>query len=165
MARLGKPGHRQAYPSSRVLGAIVRGRQRGHIREKFRAAKRLIIPGPGPVPKGCNGQVFAARSARVRYRIVASPHVKKAALGHYRVRLNGEWIVVPDNAVVTEPNKFGPAVVWPYMGTAYAPAPGRKQRICVCPSCRVVKIVQRSRIGLSQFPRCQKRPSCGGTVP
>ncbi len=37
--------------------------------------------------------------------------------GHYRVRLNGEWIVVPDSAVVTEPNKFGPAVVWPYMGT------------------------------------------------
>ena len=51
--------------------------------------------------------------------------------GHYRVRLYGEWIAVPDNAVVTEPNKFGPAVVLPYMGTAYAPAPGRKQRICV----------------------------------
>jgi hypothetical protein len=33
------------------------------------------------------------------------------------VRLDGEWIVVPDNAVVIEPNKFGPAVVWPYMGT------------------------------------------------
>jgi len=32
---------------------------------------------------------------------------------HYRVHLQGEWIVVPDNAVVTEPNKFGPAVVWP----------------------------------------------------
>jgi hypothetical protein len=37
--------------------------------------------------------------------------------GHYRVRLYGEWVVVPDNAVVSEPNKFGPAVVWPYMGT------------------------------------------------
>jgi hypothetical protein len=37
--------------------------------------------------------------------------------GRYRVRLNGEWIVVPDDAVVTEPNKFGPAVVWPYMDT------------------------------------------------
>jgi hypothetical protein len=36
--------------------------------------------------------------------------------GHYRVRLNGEWIAVPDDAVVSEPNKFGPAVVWPYMG-------------------------------------------------
>src|SRR6516164_8766783 len=37
--------------------------------------------------------------------------------GNYRVRLYGEWIVVPDNAVVAEPNKFGSAVVWPYMGT------------------------------------------------
>src|SRR5215472_14307525 len=34
--------------------------------------------------------------------------------GSYRVRLNGQWFVVPDTAVVTEPNKFGPAVVWPY---------------------------------------------------
>lgn len=32
----------------------------------------------------------------------------------YRVRLNGQWIAVPPEAVVTEPNKFGPAVVWPY---------------------------------------------------
>jgi len=35
--------------------------------------------------------------------------------GHYRVRLYGGWILVPDDAVVTEPNKFGPSVVWPYM--------------------------------------------------
>ena len=34
--------------------------------------------------------------------------------GHYRVRIQGEWIVVPDAAVVTEPNRFGPTVVWPY---------------------------------------------------
>ena len=33
--------------------------------------------------------------------------------GHYRARIQGEWIVVPDDAVVTEPNRFGPAVVWP----------------------------------------------------
>jgi hypothetical protein len=32
----------------------------------------------------------------------------------YRVRLNKQWINVPPDAVVTEPNKFGPAVVWPY---------------------------------------------------
>jgi hypothetical protein len=31
--------------------------------------------------------------------------------GHYRVRISGHWIVVPDAAVVTEPS---PAVVWPY---------------------------------------------------
>lgn len=34
--------------------------------------------------------------------------------GAYRVRLNGQWIVVPDAALVTDANKFGPAVVWPY---------------------------------------------------
>jgi len=33
--------------------------------------------------------------------------------GHYRVRIYGQWFVVPDDAVVTEPNRFGPAVVWP----------------------------------------------------
>jgi hypothetical protein len=34
--------------------------------------------------------------------------------GNYRVRIYGQWFVVPDAAVVTEPNRFGPAVVWPY---------------------------------------------------
>ena len=34
--------------------------------------------------------------------------------GHYRVRLNGQWLSVPDDAVVTAPNKYGPAVVWPW---------------------------------------------------
>lgn len=38
----------------------------------------------------------------------------RGANGGYRVRLDGDWIAVPDAAVVTEPNKFGPAVVWPY---------------------------------------------------
>ncbi|MGA8613940.1 MAG: hypothetical protein WB760_20150 [Xanthobacteraceae bacterium] len=39
---------------------------------------------------------------------------------HYRVRLNGEWIVVPDAAVVKEPNRFGPAMVWPCKDAAGA---------------------------------------------
>lgn len=33
--------------------------------------------------------------------------------GRYRVRLNGEWVDVPDNAVITEPNRAGRAMVWP----------------------------------------------------
>jgi len=40
--------------------------------------------------------------------------------GHYRVRLDGEWIDVPDEAVITEPNRVGRTMVWPlrgYMGT------------------------------------------------
>jgi hypothetical protein len=30
----------------------------------------------------------------------------------YRVLLQGEWIVVPDDAVISGPNKFGKAIVW-----------------------------------------------------
>ena len=31
----------------------------------------------------------------------------------YRVRINGQWYDVPDEAVLEQPNKLGPAVVWP----------------------------------------------------
>ena len=48
--------------------------------------------------------------------------------GKYRVRLDGEWTVVPDSAVVTEPNKYGRAVVWPYMD-----ADGATQIRCFLP--------------------------------
>jgi len=30
----------------------------------------------------------------------------------YRVFIQGEWIVVPDDAVISGPNKFGKAIVW-----------------------------------------------------
>jgi len=33
---------------------------------------------------------------------------------HYRVMLEGQWWVVPDEAVIKEPNKYGQAVVWYY---------------------------------------------------
>jgi hypothetical protein len=33
--------------------------------------------------------------------------------GHYRVRLDGEWIDVPDDALVTVPNRAGRTMVWP----------------------------------------------------
>jgi hypothetical protein len=36
--------------------------------------------------------------------------------GHYRVRLDGEWIDVPDEAVITEPNRVGRTMVWPIRG-------------------------------------------------
>jgi hypothetical protein len=34
--------------------------------------------------------------------------------GHYRVRITGEWINVPDDAVITEPNRAGRTMVWPF---------------------------------------------------
>jgi len=34
--------------------------------------------------------------------------------GHYRVRVDGKWVDVPDEALVVVPNRFGQAVVWTY---------------------------------------------------
>jgi hypothetical protein len=36
--------------------------------------------------------------------------------GHYRVRIDGEWVEVPDEAVITEPNRVGRTMVWPIRG-------------------------------------------------
>jgi len=36
--------------------------------------------------------------------------------GHYRVRIEGQWVDVPDDAVITEPNRIGRAMVWPIHG-------------------------------------------------
>jgi hypothetical protein len=37
--------------------------------------------------------------------------------GHYRVRVDNEWIDVPDDAVITEPNRAGRTMVWPIKGS------------------------------------------------
>lgn len=34
--------------------------------------------------------------------------------GRYRVRINGAWIDVPESAVITEPNRAGVTMVWPF---------------------------------------------------
>ena len=34
--------------------------------------------------------------------------------GHYRVKMNNQWVDVPDGAVIEQPNRSGPAMVWPY---------------------------------------------------
>lgn len=36
--------------------------------------------------------------------------------GHYRVRIEGEWFDVPEDAVITEPNRVGRTMVWPIKG-------------------------------------------------
>ena len=36
--------------------------------------------------------------------------------GHYRVKLENDWIDVPEEAVITEPNRAGRTMVWPIRG-------------------------------------------------
>lgn len=49
--------------------------------------------------------------------------------GHFRVRIDNEWIDVPDDAVVTEPNRAGRTIAWPIKGGA-----GHHVR-CFMPGC------------------------------
>jgi hypothetical protein len=37
--------------------------------------------------------------------------------GHYVVRIDNQWIDVPDDAVITEPNRVGRTMVWPIKGS------------------------------------------------
>src|SRR3979409_1724132 len=39
------------------------------------------------------------------------------AANSYRVRIEGQWFTVPDNAVIKESNRIGYAIVWYYVDT------------------------------------------------
>jgi hypothetical protein len=41
--------------------------------------------------------------------------------GHCRVRVDNEWIDVPDDAVITEPNRAGRTMVWPSRDLSESP--------------------------------------------
>lgn len=47
--------------------------------------------------------------------------------GHYQVRLEGEWFDVPNDALITEPNRAGRTMVWPFY------LEGRPQIRCFMP--------------------------------
>ena len=38
--------------------------------------------------------------------------------GHYRVRIDGAWFDVPDEAVITVPNRVGRTMVWPIQSSS-----------------------------------------------
>jgi len=49
--------------------------------------------------------------------------------GHYRVRIQGQWWDVPEEAVIKEPNRAGRTMVWP----VYYGAPLRLEIRCFIP--------------------------------
>ena len=52
--------------------------------------------------------------------------------GHYRVRIQEQWWDVPDEAVITEPNRAGRTMVWPIYHWAVG-APLRLEIRCFMP--------------------------------
>jgi hypothetical protein len=59
-----------------------------------------LTSGKGPCCSNADGVTVSDPDWEVRDR-------------HYRVRLDGIWIDVPDDAVITVPNLFGRTMVWP----------------------------------------------------
>ena len=49
--------------------------------------------------------------------------------GRYRVKVDGTWYDVPDAALISEPNKLGQPIVWPYVDTD-----GKVQIRCFMPA-------------------------------
>jgi hypothetical protein len=49
--------------------------------------------------------------------------------GHYRVLFEGNWLDVPDSALVKAPNLVGPALVWVYF---YSPMGGKTTALVRC---------------------------------
>jgi hypothetical protein len=48
-------------------------------------------------------------------RVLKDVEWKTSANGkHYTVYIEGEWVVVPDDAVIKQPNLFGKTMVWPF---------------------------------------------------
>ncbi|MET0222289.1 MAG: hypothetical protein ABW213_16685 [Tardiphaga sp.] len=93
----------------------------------------LSIPGPYVVSARDRGQ-FAASSPEMKawfdsLRSGKGPCCSDADgsavsdvdwesnAGHYRVRLEGAWLDVPDEAVITVPNRVGRTMVWPIHGS------------------------------------------------
>jgi hypothetical protein len=69
--------------------------------------------------RSCHGLTASgpARDRAVRMRMVLLDPDWESKSGHYRVRVANEWIDVPDDAVITEPNRAGRTMVWPIKGT------------------------------------------------
>ena len=59
--------------------------------------------GKGPC---CGGPTIDAKT-------LDGPDWERTSDGHYRVRIEGQWWDVPDEAVLSEPNKDGRTLVWP----------------------------------------------------
>jgi hypothetical protein len=87
----------------------VPGAQRGHARDNGRFAGAdpelkawfdSLRSGQGPCCSDADGTAL-------------SDVDWESKSGHYRVRLEGEWVDVPDDAVITVPNRVGRTMVWP----------------------------------------------------
>jgi hypothetical protein len=84
-----------------LLGLIAQtGHAHDHSRPELNRWFDRLKSGKGPCCSDADGYA------------VSDPDWESKS-GHYRVRIEGEWWDVPDDAVITEPNRVGRTMVWP----------------------------------------------------
>jgi hypothetical protein len=88
-----------------IIGALIfflyTAHAHDHNRPELDSWFNGLTSGKGPCCSNNDGQV------------VDDPDWE-AKDGHYRVRLDGVWVEVEDSAVITEPNRAGRTMVWPF---------------------------------------------------
>jgi hypothetical protein len=72
-----------------------------HSRPELNSWFEGLKSGKGPCCSGADGTALSDADWEVRD-------------GHYRVRIEGQWWDVPEQAVIKEPNRAGRTMVWPF---------------------------------------------------
>jgi hypothetical protein len=90
--------------------ALVLVSHRGHARDDGRYAGSPLKPWFDSLKSGKGSCCSDADGSAV------SDVDWESKDGHYRVRLDGQWVDVPEDAVITEPNRVGRTMVWPLRG-------------------------------------------------
>jgi hypothetical protein len=83
--------------------AAAHGRDNGQYAQTDPAIKRWIESLTDSKGAGCCATSDGFRPEEVEWDVDT---------GSYRVRINGQWLVVPDGAVIKTPNRIGYAIVW-----------------------------------------------------
>jgi hypothetical protein len=84
-----------------TLSSLTAARAHDHARPELNGWYQSLRSGKGPCCDGSDARRVDDADWESRD-------------GHYRVRIDGEWVDVPREAVVDGPNRAGRAMVWPY---------------------------------------------------
>jgi hypothetical protein len=75
--------------------------------------------GKGPCCADADGSALSDADWKTQHKVIGqTPGIggPQAIFSDYAVNIDGQWIDVPPEAVITEPNKVGHTMVWPIKG-------------------------------------------------
>lgn len=97
-----------------VLGAHAHDKTRPELNDWFSG----LYSGEGNCCSSTDGTALADPDWQQQDKCLQHSTGEEKCTTHstYRVRVEGEWMDVPDKAIVHGANRYGPAIVWPLKG-------------------------------------------------